>query len=591
MLKYISWMIVCGGLLSQFSAFAIVPFVHHKKKFVQQYKKQNNLTDQIIYRRENKSVFYFITIYPARQEDYSLVVKLAKGHPFTRMGNAIYLGPIYQKQQLKQLIHAVKGIGLFNLQTINAKKVYALKSKEISSEKNEVASDGKYYQDKSGETISFRGPTNENFPAVPFEQSQDYFDSASIQFDYNKMYVNEYNGNQLMVRGEAKYKYAWELWDFGLGAKGNFNREIGTFSHTNQSLSFYDSYVAYAPGDLVFTGGFLHVDWGRMENASVINQLSRNDRSRGEIDSSNEQAMASFILRLEYFLDQQQNRKIDVILVPKIQRNYLPREGSIWHPVDSHNLAVQGIGSNPRLERFVKVGKISISEESSRAFGLRFSDRDDESFDYAWNLIYYGDLDPYVHLSRPFVEDLNRPEVEEAAAIYFIHKQNLISLSYRPHTLIGFDFSQDLQNVLWKGEVAYITNNYLTRKNYTLVDSDKIEMATSWHWPWKGPNINLQLQLNAYHYFSDDQVFDHTTDFSLTSKMQFVWARELYALEPLISWSLIENGKMVGTKFYYKGMDNLDFYSYWLHFMGPRSSQMGFAQNNSLVGLGLKMFF
>lgn len=135
-------------------------------------------------------------------------------------------------------------------------------------------------------------------------------------------------------------------WEFALGARFDAYGQSGSPGFSSSKLDYTENYLRWRGEDTRITVGTQNVLWGRVDEISPIDRMSRVDLSRIILDKLPERRRAVPAVRMEHFAG---DAKIDAVWLPAFESAVLPDGNSVWNPLDTVNGRLLGIGNVPGI--------------------------------------------------------------------------------------------------------------------------------------------------------------------------------------------------------------------------------------------------
>ena len=389
--------------------------------------------------------------------------------------------------------------------------------------------------------------------------------------------------DSFLLRSASTIKGKINPIQFKLGIKGQWQQDQGTGKAQANYLDLKDTSISTNYGDFYLAIGHLNVIWGRLDGMSPNNKFSREDLTR-PFELQEDRLLGQTLVRGEYY---QGAQKWELIWIPDTWPHRLPTEEGPWFPLDRPNALIQGMGKVTQMAPLLAIGKIVERRQSRESAGISYAG-EYQGKEWAIHYMRYTDLLPFFHLNESFL-------TEQASGGFMPlllnkYAAQMLIKEYRQHQHYGMDFATDLNGIIWRTEIAYSTEHYVTSNNFFPKKVDKIEYGQSWEYSPDSFNLNTNFQING-QYLLGTGFLEARHQCHISGRVQALLAREIFLLEGIFSYSVFDQSSMIMPKILYKGWKNLETYLYYVNFNGNLSSVWGFFDKHDLYGLGIKGHF
>lgn len=479
------------------------------------------------------------------------------------LGKNRYFFIVNSSKDLKKWLAKIKKakIGNAKVTSLAGKMIYTIK-------KNEE------------ESISFGAQEDKSSDNEDEESPYQY----ELKLRLEETRLDKVNGssNLSLVRGNASLNrnFGSEL-NASLGIRYSLlNESVSDKSFRQDTFTFNKSNVSYVLGDVRFSFGYLSTVWGRLDEISPNDKLSKQDFSRSILDLREERLIPSPSGRIEYFIG---NHKLDLVFQVESEGNILPHQDSIWFPVKKTNGQIQGAEPQADLATLLGVGAIVEKRDKGNNFGARYTTTIG-SISLGANYIQYIDNNPYFMVNPQYLTDVATSGTLAALAA---NKDELFWLYYPAKTLMGGDISYSFGNYVIRFEFAKIDNENLTKLDFSNLTTTKTEWGAAVEYTPESTELNIFLQYNSYSYNNSEEVLDKTSDGQLSGRIEYSYNTKLKA-RLNFSYSILNSDFFLNPELVYEGYDGGEIFLKKYIFDGPQDSFFGFYKNNDIFTIGFK---
>ncbi|GAA6143122.1 hypothetical protein [Hydrogenophaga sp. 5NK40-0174] len=356
-------------------------------------------------------------------------------------------------------------------------------------------------------------------------------------------------------------------WTYRLGAQLDAQGQTGDRDFDKVSLDYTENYLRWAGSDTMqVTVGTQKVLWGRVDEVSPIDRLSRADLTRGMLDRLPQRRRAVPAIRGEYFGD---GMKLDAVLVPVFDEAVLPEAESIWNPIDTVRGRMLGVGSMPAL---VGARVEGPADEKVGGGGLRYTAEGD-GFDYGFSVQRSRQSMPYYRMSA----------TPSGVVLRETHPWS---------TVVGAELEAQQWGATWRMEAAWSSDvplttaqtfQYRTDPGYDLVVGSEFFPGDA--------ETRVTLQMAMHKTATDHDVVDRTTQYALTGEVEHPFAEGQWQINFRFAQGLKDKDSYLNPQLTYKGIDQHEFYLGAHLFSGDEDTMGGFYRDNDMVTVGWRARF
>jgi hypothetical protein len=348
-------------------------------------------------------------------------------------------------------------------------------------------------------------------------------------------------------------------WSYALGARLDAHSQNGNHDFERVRLDYTENYLRWQQQDIRMTFGTQNVLWGRVDEISPTDRMSRVDFSRGMLDRLPERRRAVPAIRAEYFGE---GFKLDGVVLPMFDDAVMPDARSVWNPVDTNNGRILGIGNVPGI---VGARVVEADIHGAGGAGLRFT-AESEAFDYGFSL-------QRVRQSQAYYQVIpGAPVVLQAVHPY--------------STVMGAEFETERLGATWRMEFALNSDVPLTTQTFQYRTDPALDFVFGAEFFPGDSETRLTLQLAGRKIFTNQQVLDRTRIYNLTGEIEHPFANGRWRADLRFSLGLNERDVYLNPRLSYTGIDQQEIYLALHLFSGADNTLGGFFRRNDSVVVG-----
>ncbi|MFW2355839.1 hypothetical protein [Hydrogenophaga sp.] len=357
----------------------------------------------------------------------------------------------------------------------------------------------------------------------------------------------------LSLRGDAGD------WSYALGARLDAHSQYGTQDFDRVRLDYTENYLRWQREDMRVTLGTQNVLWGRVDEISPTDRMSRVDFSRAVLDKLPERRRAVPAVRAEYFGE---GFKLDGVLLPVFDEAVMPQSRSVWNPVDTVNGRILGIGSLPGIVG-ARVLKADIN--GAGGGGLRFTAEGD-GFDYGFSVQRVRQSQPYYRVVP------GAPVVLQA-----VHPFS---------TVLGAEFETERLGATWRMELAVNSAVPLTTQSFQYRTDPSLDFVIGAEFFPGDSETRVTLQLAGQRIMTNQAVLDRTRIYSFTGEIEHPFANGRWRADLRFAMGLNDRDLYINPRLSYTGIDRQEIYLAAHLFSGAANTLGGFYRRNDTVVVG-----
>lgn len=362
------------------------------------------------------------------------------------------------------------------------------------------------------------------------------------------------------LHGAASAKSQSGVWEFALGARFDAYGQSGTPGFSRTQLDYTENYLRWRGENMRVTVGTQNVLWGRVDEISPIDRMSRVDLSRIILDKLPERRRAVPAVRLEHFSDE---TKVDAVWLPVFDAAVMPHENSVWHPVDTVNGRLPGIGSVPGI-----IGaRVSDDEHGSGGAGVRIT-RSGGNLDYGFSLQRVRQSQPYYRV--------------EPGRLIGVHPFSWIG---------GGELEMQKGGATWRLEAAWSSDVPVTTTAFQYRTERAFDIVLGTEFFPGDSDTRATIQLAGHKTFTDMPILDRDKFYNLNGELEHPFALGRWRANLRFAAGLDKSDLYLNPKLSYLGIDRHEIFVAAHLFSGAPQTLGGYYQQNDMVVLGWQAKF
>ncbi len=363
------------------------------------------------------------------------------------------------------------------------------------------------------------------------------------------------------LHGAASAKGQSGSWEFALGARIDAYGQSGSQDFTRIRLDYTENYLRWRGDDTRITVGTQNVLWGRVDEISPIDRMSRSDLSRFILDRLPERRRAVPAVRMEHFAGEY---KLDAVWLPIFDAAVMPHRNSSWNPADRNHGRLLGIGDAPAIAG----AQLREVEHGSGGGGMRLT-RTGDGLDYGVSIQRVRQSQPYYRMAP-----------------------GMLTAVHPFSWVLGGELETQKAGATWRMEAAWnsdtpvtssTTFQYRTERSFDLVLGTEFFPGDS--------ETRVTLQLAGHKTFTDDPVLDKEKFYALTGEIEHPFAQGRWRASLRFIAGLDDRDLYLNPKLVYTGIDQHEIYLTAHLFSGSEQTIGGYARRDDLIMLGWQAKF
>ncbi|MCU0922676.1 MAG: hypothetical protein MUF16_20540 [Burkholderiaceae bacterium] len=357
-------------------------------------------------------------------------------------------------------------------------------------------------------------------------------------------------------------------WEFRAGVLiDGLRQQGGAQPLTDWRADVTDTYARWRSGDTRFTAGAQTVVWGRVDDISTIDRVSRVDLTRFVLDDLAERRRTQLALRWEQTLG---DYKADAVLLPAFRGARLPDDRSVWSLVNRQTGEIIGIAPSEPLAALAKVAPIRQDDGGAGGAALRLTRTAVLPFDFGLTLARARQSLPY------FRVDAVEPSITA------IHPYT---------TFAGADVEFATGELTWRSEIGFTHDQPVTLPGGQRLDTDALEWVGAVEFFPGGDNTRVSLQIAARGLRTKQAILELDEYYSINGEVETTFDQGRWRFSVRFNGGLNVHDVYVAPNLSYLGWEPHELYVAAHHFDGESRTYGGFHRDHGMLAIGLKTKF
>lgn len=363
-----------------------------------------------------------------------------------------------------------------------------------------------------------------------------------------------------LLHGAVSAKGSSGAFEYALGARFDANAQFGDRDFTRTRVDYGENYLRWRDDATRLTVGAQNVLWGRVDEISPIDRMSRADLTRVILDKLPERRRAVPAVRLERFAD---DFKIDAVWLPTFDDAVMPDRRSVWNPVDTRAGRLLGIGDLPLMKGF----RVKDANHDTGGGGVRLTRGGDE-LDYGFSIQRVRQSQPYYRVT---------PGVLQAVHPY--------------STVVGAELEAERLGATWRMEAAWSSDVPVTTRGFQYLTKPGFDMVVGAEFFPGDAETRVTLQLGGHRTFVEQRVLERKEIYTFNGEVEHPFAHGRWRADLRFVVGLDERDLYLNPKLSYTGIDQHEIYIAAHLFEGAQKTLGGFYDRNDLVMVGWQAKF
>lgn len=353
-------------------------------------------------------------------------------------------------------------------------------------------------------------------------------------------------------------------WSFALGGRVDASAQSGAQRFDRVRLDYTENYLRWQGEAVQVTAGTQNLLWGRVDEISPIDRMSRADLTHALLDRLPDRRRAVPAVRVVGFGEAS---KLDVVWLPVFESAVMPHERSVWHPVDTLNGRILGIGSLPGLAG-ATIREADVN--GSGGIGARWT-VEGQGFDYGASL-------QRARSSQPYYRVLPGSSV-------------VLQAMHPISTVLGGEFETEAAGATWRAELAWSSDNPLTTEALQYRTAPGLAWVVGAEFFPGDSETRVTLQLAGQRIHAKEAVLDRTRMTYLLGDIEHPFAQGRWRADLRFSLGLNDRDNYVNPRLTYTGIDQHELFVAAHLFGGDSKTLGGFYRRNDALSVGWQAKF
>ena len=363
-----------------------------------------------------------------------------------------------------------------------------------------------------------------------------------------------------LLHGAVSAKGSSGAWEYALGARFDANTQFGDREFTNLRADYGENFLRWRGDETRVTVGTQNMLWGRVDEISPIDRMSRADLTRLILDKLPERRRAVPAVRMERFSD---DFKIDVVWLSAFDDAVMPDRRSVWNPVDTRDGRLLGIGEVPLIQGF----RVKEAGPGTGGGGIRVTRGGDE-LDYGFSIQRVRQSQPYYRVA---------PGVLQA-----VHPFS---------TVVGGEFETEHMGATWRMEAAWSSDVPVTTRAFQFLTKPGFDVVLGTEFFPGDSETRVTLQLGGHKTLVDRRVLDRTEIYTFNGEIEHPFALGRWRADLRFVVGLDERELYLNPKLTYTGIDQHEIFVAAHVFGGGEKTLGGYYEDNDMVMVGWQAKF
>lgn len=404
----------------------------------------------------------------------------------------------------------------------------------------------------------------------------------------------EVKADELFYREDDNGGEAWLEWKFesrfiisdynldlvymarrGVGKK--LEEKIESFEGTGIETNFDQTNIKL---------GFHSFLWGKMDETSTFFDHVRQDYTQFMSMDLAERTIGYPGISVEYsggiF-------SLGIFVVYNNKENILPDEGGNWSFFRREKKEFFGVELNDQFATILSGAGIKENEETNFDIGIK-TDWSLGNTDVSFIFLKYLRPMPYFRINADFLNGyVSGIPLPVLLAEY---NDQLILFDREEIMKFGVDFSTNIGANILKGEVSFLTGNFITLNNYLIEETEKIDFGLSLESDYLDGKLKMFLQANGQSILEEEELYlDQKHNLMASCELQYIIKDEVFDIKGRYVRDIKENASHFRFGSYYRPELNITLKVEYHDYRGSNLKSFGFFDDNDLFVIGLDVIF
>lgn len=358
-------------------------------------------------------------------------------------------------------------------------------------------------------------------------------------------------------------------WEFraGLRLEGE-SQAGGAADYTRWRGEVADTFVRYRSGDARLTAGAQTILWGRVDEVSLLDRVSRVDLTRFAIDRLPERRRAQFALRWEQTIG---DYKLDAVLLPTaFQGAELPDTRSVWSPVNRVTGRIIGVAPNPALAPLLQAAPLDQVDGGAGGWGVRLTRSG------------VAPVDLGLTLAR----------TRQSLPIFRLQPAPLRLMAEHPYAAFaGVDLEWVTGSLTWRSELGYTDNQTVTTATGAPLKTQAFDWVGALEFFPGGKDIRVSLQLLAHRLKTDEAILELKEYYGVSGEIEAPLDQGRWKVSTRFFSGLNVHDVYLAPRLSFLAWEPHEIYLTARYFAGADRALAGFHRDHGQVAIGIKSRF
>ena len=464
------------------------------------------------------------------------------------------------------------------------KAILFLKTKKIKTNKFLKQVTKYYLQEKNNQTISFGKKIAPSITAKRIRKTNKQFSFSKKELQISQSKFTDSTLAKYQTSSQAKLWTQTTLGNnYALNVGINYYNQIQTGS-TNDLVNNFDylnTFLKYSSNKLTVTAGFQNITWGKLDEISPNDKISRENLSSYFTYDKKDRLLGNLLLKVDSYW---RGNKLQIIYGPNQKEHLLPNSQSIWSPINQSSGNLQGVPSSDIIKEILTYGKVITTKEIGDLWGIRF-DYTHSKIDIGINYATLISLSPSLYINQNFVNAISTGTPISTAILTY--SDQLIKKAYERISFVGIDSSFSFGSSVFKQEFALTLDKTIILDNLVISKENLLDYGISWEYQFNKIPINFYLQINGNYWMTKENILGLTSQATVSAQLEYLISNEEIKINLRSIFSISTQDSLNKLQLSYLGFENLELYTNFLYFAEKEGTNLRFYKENKLISLAL----
>jgi hypothetical protein len=357
-------------------------------------------------------------------------------------------------------------------------------------------------------------------------------------------------------------------WEFRAGARiDDAGQHGGPQSFDRWRADVGDTYARWRSGDTRLTAGAQTVIWGRVDDISVIDRVSRVDLTRFALDELSERRRPQWALRWEQTLG---DYKADAVLLAGFRGARLPDDRSVWSLANRQTGELIGIAPSAPLAALVQAAAIRQQRYDDGGAALRITRTGVPPLDFGVTLARTRQSVPY------FRVDALEPSLT----------------AVHPYTsFAGVDVEFASGGLTWRSELGVTSGQPATLSTGEPIRTRALDWIAGLEFFPGGDNTRVTLQVAAHRLRTDQTLLELKEYYGVNGEVESTFGQGRWKAALRFFSGLNVSDTYLAPRLSYLGWEPHEIYVTARAFSGESRTLGGFHRDHDMLAVGIKTKF